>query len=157
VAAFSPADAYWKSTVLMTTARAGVCCSVRVRRVLVEDPELPFPESVAASEIPKPGTTARRRKISVLEHGLRRAGYMLSALGPVCDDRDFGVAVGELGRSSCRLSTSGGQALGVGGISKWSDRRSVRHTLCVGYIIGTGARVDQLLRQRAGLGLMIPR
>src|SRR5690242_7594089 len=53
---FSPADAYWKSTVLMTTGGVlGVLFCSLVRRVLVEDPDLPFPESVAASEIHKAG------------------------------------------------------------------------------------------------------
>ena len=73
---FSPADAYWKSTVLMTTGGVlGVLFCSLVRRVLVEDPELPFPESVAASEIHKAGQRrGARREVPVLEHGLRRAG-----------------------------------------------------------------------------------
>src|SRR6202048_4873998 len=53
---FRPADAYWKSTALMTVGSVlGVLFVSLVRRVLVEDPELPFPESVAASEIHKAG------------------------------------------------------------------------------------------------------
>src|SRR5437870_6547807 len=49
---FRPADAYWKSTALiMVGSILGVLLISLVRRVMVEDPELPFPESVAASEI----------------------------------------------------------------------------------------------------------
>src|SRR6185437_3388333 len=53
-ASFSFKDAYWKSTVLMLVGSVlGVLFVSLVRRVMVEDPELPFPESVAASEIHK--------------------------------------------------------------------------------------------------------
>src|SRR6267142_4959448 len=53
---FAPKDAYWKSTALMVVGSIlGVLFVSLVRRVMVEDPELPFPESVAASEIHKAG------------------------------------------------------------------------------------------------------
>ena len=55
-ASFSPADAYWKSTALMLMGGVlGVLFVSLVRRVLVEDPDLPYPESVAASQIHKAG------------------------------------------------------------------------------------------------------
>jgi putative OPT family oligopeptide transporter len=48
---FSGEDAYWKSTALMLVGSiVGVLFVSLVRRVMVEDPELPFPESVAASK-----------------------------------------------------------------------------------------------------------
>src|ERR1700730_1788464 len=47
---FGFADAYWKSTALiMVGSVLGVLFISLVRRVMVDDPELPFPESVAAS------------------------------------------------------------------------------------------------------------
>src|SRR5213592_3435619 len=53
---FRPADAYWKATALMLVGSVlGVLFVSLVRRVMVEDPELPFPESVAAAEIHKAG------------------------------------------------------------------------------------------------------
>src|SRR5258708_6118652 len=53
---FEPGQAYWKSTALMVVGSIlGVLFVSLVRRVMVEDPELPFPESVAASEIHKAG------------------------------------------------------------------------------------------------------
>ena len=46
---FSGKEAYWKSTILMIVGGVlGVLFVSLVRRVMVEDPELPFPESVAA-------------------------------------------------------------------------------------------------------------
>src|SRR5881227_720118 len=53
---FEPGVAYWKSTALiMVGSILGVLFISLVRRTMVEDPELPFPESVAASEIHKAG------------------------------------------------------------------------------------------------------
>src|SRR6185436_15314541 len=53
---FTPKDAYWKSTALMVVGSVlGVLFVSLVRRVMVEDPTLPYPESVAAAEIHKAG------------------------------------------------------------------------------------------------------
>ncbi len=47
---------WWKSTVIMLVGGiAGILFVTLLRRVMVEDPDLPFPESVAASEIHKAG------------------------------------------------------------------------------------------------------
>src|SRR5437764_9042786 len=51
---FDPEQAYWKSTALMIVGGVlGVLFVSLVRRVMVEDPTLPFPESVAAAELRK--------------------------------------------------------------------------------------------------------
>src|SRR5215472_5074511 len=53
---FEPGDAYWKSTVLMIVGSVlGVLFVSLVRKAMVEDRSLPFPESVAAGEIHKAG------------------------------------------------------------------------------------------------------
>ncbi|MGD0363166.1 MAG: OPT/YSL family transporter, partial [Bryobacteraceae bacterium] len=50
------ADKYWNSVVLMVIGGTlGILFVTLLRRVMVEDPDLPFPESVAASEIHKAG------------------------------------------------------------------------------------------------------
>ncbi len=50
------ADKYWNSVALMVIGGTlGILFVTLLRRVMVEDPELPFPESVAASEIHKAG------------------------------------------------------------------------------------------------------
>src|SRR5579864_7959816 len=47
---------YWQSVALMIIGGTlGILFVTLLRRVMVEDPELPFPESVAASEIHKAG------------------------------------------------------------------------------------------------------
>src|SRR5258708_8641004 len=51
---FDPSQAYWKSTALMMVGSIlGVLFVSLGRRTLVEDPDPPFPESVAPSEIHK--------------------------------------------------------------------------------------------------------
>src|SRR5205085_4522458 len=48
---FDSPEAYWKSTALMLVGSVlGVLFVSLIRRVMVEDPELPFPESVAAGD-----------------------------------------------------------------------------------------------------------
>jgi putative OPT family oligopeptide transporter len=154
---FSPADAYWKSTVLMTTGGVlGVLFCSLVRRVLVEDPELPFPESVAASEIHKAGQHgAQGAKYLFWNMGFGGLVYMLSALGIFATDQDFSVAVGQLGKSKLRLST-GGQALGVGGISTWSGPTISPAFFGVGYIIGPELAAINFSGSVLAWGLLIP-
>src|SRR5215472_7560751 len=49
---FDFAHAYWKSSILMLVGGTlGILFVTLLRRVMVEDRELPFPESVAASQI----------------------------------------------------------------------------------------------------------
>ena len=66
--------AYWKSTALMLVGSVlGVLFVSLIRRVMVEDPELPFPESVAASEIHKAGQAgAKAAKYLFYNIGVRR-------------------------------------------------------------------------------------
>lgn len=62
---------YWKSTVIMLVGGiAGILFVTLLRRVMVEDPDLPFPESVAASEIHKAGRS-----------GVTGAKYLFYAMG----------------------------------------------------------------------------
>src|SRR5260370_20860020 len=70
---FDPKYAYWRSTSLMVVGSIiGVLFVSLVRRVMVEDPELPLPESVAASQIHKagrPGAAAADRLVCTIVHG----------------------------------------------------------------------------------------
>jgi putative OPT family oligopeptide transporter len=58
-------DHYWTSVALMVIGGLlGILFVTLLRRVMVEDPELPFPESVAASEIHKAGQVRKLPKSS---------------------------------------------------------------------------------------------
>src|SRR6202795_3557160 len=112
---FAPKDAYWKSTALMVVGSIiGVLFVSLVRRVMVEDPELPFPESVAASEIHKAGRRgAEAAKFLFYNIGL---GALIQFLGEIqlfAPDKDFFIPVGKLGRSVVKLGDPQ-KALGAG-------------------------------------------
>src|SRR3984893_7933899 len=117
---FRPADAYWKSTALiMVGSVLGVLFISLVRRVMVEDPELPFPESLAASQIHKAGQRgAEAAKYLFWNIGVGGLVYILGRFGLFAADKDIHFAVGSLGRSQVRLGAAGSpQVVGTGGAS----------------------------------------
>jgi len=79
---FKPGDAYWKSTALMLVGSVlGVLFVSLVRRVMVEDRTLPFPESVAAGEIHKAGQRgSQAAKYLFYNMGFGAVVYLLGAL-----------------------------------------------------------------------------
>src|SRR5229473_2507575 len=102
---FRPADAYWKATALMLVGSVlGVLFVSLVRRVMVEDPELPFPESVAASEIHKAGRRgAEAAKFLFYNIGLGAVIQFLGEIQLFAVDRNFFIPLGLLGKSLVRL------------------------------------------------------
>src|SRR5579885_3297081 len=88
---FSPGAAYWKSTALMLVGSVlGVLFVSLVRRVLVEDPELPFPESVAASHIHKAGQLgAQAAKYLFYNMGFAAVIFLAGAFGVFATDQDW--------------------------------------------------------------------
>src|SRR6266568_4025799 len=106
---FRPADAYWKTTALiMVGSVIGVLFMSLVRRVMVEDPELPFPESVAASEIHKAGQRgAQAAKYLFWNIGVGGIVYILGSLGIFGTDKTFAFGIGQIGRTQLRLGAAG--------------------------------------------------
>ena len=85
----------------------GVLFVSLVRRVLVEDPELPFPESVAASEIHKAGQRgAQAAKYLFWNIGVGGVVYCSGVLACSRRIRIF-IRRWELGRSQVRLGAAG--------------------------------------------------
>src|SRR6201997_1496015 len=74
------ADKYWQSVALMVIGGLlGILFVTLLRRVMVEDPELPYPESVAASEIHKAGQQgSKAAKILFANMGFGGLMYFLS-------------------------------------------------------------------------------
>lgn len=75
-------DKYWNCVVLMIIGGTlGILFVTLLRRVMVEDPELPFPESVAASEIHKAGQQgSKAAKILFANMGF---GALVNLLGQI--------------------------------------------------------------------------
>ncbi len=156
---FRPADAYWKSTALMMVGSIlGVLFISLVRRVMVEDPELPFPESVAAAEIHKAGRRgAEAAKYLFWNIGVGGVVYLLGRFGLFAADKDIHFAVGNLGRSQVRLGTTGSaNILAAGGTSTFAAPSVSPAYLGVGYIIGLRLASIQFAGGVLAWGLMVP-
>lgn len=156
---FRPADAYWKSTALMLVGSVlGVLFISLVRRVMVEDPELPFPESVAASEIHKAGQRgAKAAKYLFWNIGVGGVVYMLGRFGLFASDKDIHFAVGNLGHSQVRLgTTAGANVVATGGVSTFAAPSVSPAYLGVGYIIGLRLASIQFAGGVLAWGLLVP-
>ena len=156
---FRPADAYWKSTALMMVGSIlGVLFISLVRRVMVEDPELPFPESVAAAEIHKAGRRgADAAKYLFWNIGVGGLVYILGRFGLFAADKDIHFAVGGLGRSQVRLGTTDSATIvAAGGTSTFAAPSVSPAYLGVGYIIGLRLASIQFAGGVLAWGLMVP-
>jgi putative OPT family oligopeptide transporter len=152
-------DSYWKSTALiMVGSILGVLFISLVRRVMVEDPELPFPESVAASEIHKAGQRgAQAAKYLFWNIGVGGLVYILGSFGLFAPGKDFHFAVGNLGRSQVRLGLAGSPNVVVtGGTSTFAAPSVSPAYLGVGYIIGLRLASLQFAGGVLAWGLMVP-
>jgi len=155
-ASFNPAEAYWKSTVLMITGSIlGVLFVSLMRRVMVEDPELPFPESVAAAEIHKAGQRAGESARLLGWHMLiGGAIYLLGAMKLFLVNHEFTSKIGELGKSVVRLG--GDRTIAVGAASKFAGPDISPAYVGVGYIIGPKLAALNFAGGVLAWGLMVP-
>jgi len=156
---FDPAHAYWKSTALMVIGSVlGVLFVSLVRRALVEDPELPFPESVAAAEIHKAGQRgADAAKYLFWSMGIGTLVQSLGELKLYAVDKDFIVRIGELGKSVVRLGPIGStKVLQTGAISTIAAPTVSPAYLGVGYVIGPELAALNFSGSVLAWGLLVP-
>src|SRR5579883_1558985 len=148
---------YIKSTSLMIVGSVlGVLFVSLIRRVMVEDPELPFPESVAASEIHKAGRRgAEAAKFLFWNIGLGALIQILGEMQLFAPDKDFAIRVGQLGKSIVRLGGRN-QTLGTGGVTVASAPTVSPAYIGVGYIIGPELAALQFSGGVLAWGLLIP-
>ncbi len=153
---FDSFDAYWQSTALMLVGGVlGILFVTLLRRVMVEDPELPFPESSAAAEIHKAGQRGAQAARTLFQAmGLGGLFYLLGELRLFSASRDFLVHVGEIGRSLVKLG--GDRAVGVGGITKFSLPAISPAYLGVGFIIGPKLGSLNFAGGLLAWGLLVP-
>jgi putative OPT family oligopeptide transporter len=156
---FTPGTAYWKSTALMMIGSVlGVLFVSLVRRVLVEDPDLPFPESVAASQIHKAGQVgAQAAKFLFYNMGLGSLIYLAGSFNCFAIDQDWFFNVGSLGRTSLRLGAPGTKnALATGGVTVFSGPTVSPAYIGVGYVIGPMLASLNFSGSIIAWGLLIP-
>ena len=96
------AQQYWKSVALMIIGGTlGILFVTLLRRVMVEDPELPYPESVAASEIHKAGQQgAKAAKILFANMGFGGLMYLLGAVNVFSASNTFPVNISAAGQKT---------------------------------------------------------
>src|SRR3954462_3301194 len=102
---FDGPGVYWKSTALMLVGSVlGVLFVSLIRRVMVEDRELPFPESVAASEVHKAGQLgSKAAKYLFYNIAIGAAVFLAGSFSLFAYDRTFFFNVGRMGASTLRL------------------------------------------------------
>lgn len=152
-------EAYWKSTALMLVGGAlGILFVTLLRRVMVEDPELPFPESVAASEIHKAGQQgSKAAKLLFYNMGFGGLVYLFGQFQLFNASKNFVVQVGQMGRSVLRLGTSQtAQTVNVGGVTTFQAPAISPAYLGVGYIIGPRLAALNFAGGVVSWGLLVP-
>jgi putative OPT family oligopeptide transporter len=153
-------DQYWKSVALMVIGGLlGILFVTLLRRVMVEDPELPFPESVAASEIHKAGQQgSKAAKILFANMGFGAVINALGALNIFEPFKTFTINIGALGRSLLlRTSTNPKVAMiTTGGMSTFKSPAISPAYLGVGYIIGPRLGALNFAGGVLAWGLLVP-
>ncbi len=151
--------AYWKSSILMLVGGVlGILFVTLLRRVMVEDPELPFPESVAASQIHIAGQQgSRAAKILFGNMGFGGLVYLLGQFSLFSASRDFIVNVGSLGASFVRMGRSAtAPKLPAGAVTTVSAPAISPAYLGVGYIIGPRLASLNFAGGVIAWGLLVP-
>ncbi len=156
---FEGPDAYWKSTVLMIIGSVlGVLFVSLVRRAMVEDTSLPFPESVAAGEIHKAG----RRGAGAAKHLFKNMivgglVFLASSMNFFAFSKEFIREIGTLGLSKVRLGASASaNALQTGGVTKFAMPDVSPAYIGVGYILGPSVAALNFAGSVLAWGFMVP-
>jgi putative OPT family oligopeptide transporter len=156
---FDSVEAYWKSTALMAVGGLlGILFVTLLRRVMVEDPELVFPESMAASQIHIAGQQgAQAARILFYNMGVGAAIYLVGAFNVFSASNSVRLRIGEMGKSVVRLVTKGyTQDVGVGGVTVATAPAISPAYLGVGYIIGPRLAALNFSGGVVAWGLLVP-
>jgi putative OPT family oligopeptide transporter len=149
---------YWQSVALMAIGGLlGILFVTLLRRVMVEDPELPFPESVAASEIHKAGQQgSKAAKILFANMGFGAFMYFLSQINLFWYTRNLLVNIPKM-PAGLRLGRStSAPMLATGGMTTFTSPAVSPAYLGVGYIIGPRLASLNFAGGVLAWGLLVP-
>ena len=155
---FDSPDAYWKSTVLMVVGGVlGVLFTSLMRRVMVEDPELPFPESTAAAEIHKAGQSgASAAKFLFWNMGLGAIIQILADVRAFATNFNIPFQIAPPG-STLRLADPPATAtIPTGGTTFFAAPTVAPAYIGVGYIIGPKLASLNFAGGLFAWGLLVP-
>ncbi|HUK13112.1 MAG TPA: oligopeptide transporter, OPT family [Thermoanaerobaculaceae bacterium] len=146
------------SALMIVGGILGIMFVTMLRRVMVEDPELRFPESVAASEIHKAGQRGAEAAVQLFKAmGVGAVVRLLDAFGVFSSSNAFPVAVGKVKQSLVRLGLSkDAPAITAGGVSSFSAPAVSPAYIGVGYIIGPELGALNFAGGLLAWGLFVP-
>jgi putative OPT family oligopeptide transporter len=150
---------YLTATALMILGGLlGIMFVTILRRVMVEDHSLPFPESVAAAEIHKAGQRGAEAANQLFKAmGVGAFIKLLDALGVFRASNDFEVGVGRLKDGFVRLGLdSSAKQVTAGGVTTISAPAATPAYLGVGYIIGPELGALNFAGGVLAWGLLVP-
>ncbi|HTO95360.1 MAG TPA: oligopeptide transporter, OPT family, partial [Bacteroidota bacterium] len=137
----------------------GILFVTILRRVMVEDSALPFPESVAASEIHKAGQRGAEAAIQLFKAmGVGALIKLADGCGVLqATGLDFQVAVGKIRESFVRLGLKAdAEKVAGGGITTISAPAATPAYIGVGYIIGPELGALNFAGGLLAWGLFVP-
>ena len=153
-------EKYWTAVALMVIGGTlGILFVTLLRRVMVEDPDLPYPESVAASEIHKAGQQgSRAAKILFANMGFGGFMYLLGAINVFSANNTFLVNISALGKKLLlRTSSNPNVATTLtGGATIFTAPDVSPAYLGVGYIIGPRLASLNFAGSVLAWGLLVP-
>jgi putative OPT family oligopeptide transporter len=149
---------YWQGVALMMVGGTlGILFVTLLRRVMVEDPELPFPESVAASEIHKAGQQgARAAKILFANMGIGAAVFFAGAINIFTASTEVLVNIPALSFGLKLGRAKSAPIVATGGATTFSAPAVSPAYLGVGYIIGPRLAALNFAGGLLAWGLMVP-
>jgi putative OPT family oligopeptide transporter len=136
----------------------GIMFVTILRRVMVEDQSLPFPESVAAAEIHKAGQKGSEAALQLFRAmGVGAVIKLLDGFGIFRSENEFALHVGRAKESFVRLGlTEESQKVVTGGITTFAAPAVTPAYLGVGYIIGAELGALNFAGGLLAWGLFVP-
>ncbi|KAB2961767.1 MAG: oligopeptide transporter, OPT family [Thermoanaerobaculia bacterium] len=159
---FEPANMakeYLTATALMVLGGLlGIMFVTILRRVMVDDTSLPFPESVAASEIHKAGQKGSEAAAQLFKAmGVGALIQFLADLGVFAKSNAFPIAVGKLKESFVRLGLDAtSNKVAAGGVTTMHAPAASPAYIGVGYIIGPELGALNFAGGLLAWGLFVP-
>ena len=146
------------SALMIVGGILGVLFVTILRRVMVEDRSLPFPESVAASEIHKAGQRGAEAALQLFSAmGVGALVKLLGDAGFFRASNEFHLAVGRLKESFVRLGLkSSASTISAGGVSTFQAPGVSPAYLGVGFIIGPELGALNFAGGLLAWGLFVP-
>ncbi len=145
------------SALMILGGLLGIMFVTILRRVMVEDASLPFPESVAASEIHKAGQRGADAAIQLFKAmGIGAVIKLLGDGGLFEAKHQFLVGVGKVKESFVRLGLKTGAKIDAGGVTTIMSPEVTPAYLGVGYIIGPELGALNFAGGLLAWGLLVP-